>query len=129
MSRLKLEKYRKKLAKKNKRGYQGHPVVTIAFYGSDDKLATKASVGIIETESSDAYVERFLASQPGEDVRNNADVLGKILQLIDSAEAKSVTLIEAIIGCPHEQGVDYQEDDCPQADCQFWIGKDPLKDL
>ena len=92
MSILKLEKYRKKLAKKNKKGFQGHPVVTIAFYGSDYSLASKVSVGIIESESGDAYVERFIASEPGEDVRKNADILAKILAIIDSSEAKSVTM-------------------------------------
>jgi hypothetical protein len=38
---------RKWLKKKAKRGIQGYPVGTIAYYGPDNRRASKAAVGII----------------------------------------------------------------------------------
>jgi hypothetical protein len=36
---------------------------------------------------------------------------------------KSVVMPDRIIGCPHEEGIDYPEgESCPQ--CPFWEGRD-----
>jgi hypothetical protein len=35
----------------------------------------------------------------------------------------SVAMVEAIIGCPHEEGIDYPTgESCPH--CPFWKGRD-----
>lgn len=37
--------------------------------------------------------------------------------------AKSVAMTDAILGCPHEEGIDYPEGEkCPH--CPFWADKD-----
>ncbi len=36
--------------------------------------------------------------------------------------AKSVVMTDRIIGCPHEEGIDYEGPTCP--DCPFWAGRD-----
>jgi len=36
--------------------------------------------------------------------------------------AKSVVMTDRIIGCPHEEGIDYEGSTCP--DCPFWVGRD-----
>jgi hypothetical protein len=38
---------RKWLDKKSKLGFRGYPVGTIAFYGPDDRLASKVAVAVI----------------------------------------------------------------------------------
>jgi hypothetical protein len=38
------------LEKKARSGFRGYPVGTVAYYGPDDRRATKASVGIIPAE-------------------------------------------------------------------------------
>ena len=35
---------------------------------------------------------------------------------------RSVVLGDRIMGCPHEEGVDYEGDTCPE--CPFWAGRD-----
>ncbi|SEJ90916.1 hypothetical protein SAMN05192539_102313 [Paraburkholderia diazotrophica] len=40
---LKAQWYRDRLAKKARRGFCGYPVATVAFYGPDDRRATKVS--------------------------------------------------------------------------------------
>jgi hypothetical protein len=41
-------------------GFRGYPIATIAFYGPDDKLATKVVVSVFLRESSEPdFLERF----------------------------------------------------------------------
>jgi hypothetical protein len=41
------------LRKFHKRGDQGYPVATLAFYGPDDKKASRAVLGIILSKGSE----------------------------------------------------------------------------
>ncbi len=48
------------LDKKARKGFRGYPLATIAFYGPNDKFATKAAVGIIPGEGKEAtFLERW----------------------------------------------------------------------
>ena len=42
------------LGKQSRRGFRGYPVATVAFYGSDDRRATKVAVGIVRAEGAGA---------------------------------------------------------------------------
>ena len=42
----------KKLKKLLNKGFRGYPVATIAYYGPDDRKATKVSVGIVPAENA-----------------------------------------------------------------------------
>ena len=45
------EQARKRLTKKAKKGFRGFPVATVAFYGPDDRRASKLAVGIVLAEN------------------------------------------------------------------------------
>jgi len=47
------ERHTKALRKKADRGFAGYPVATVAYYGPDDKVATKVAVGIISGEDQE----------------------------------------------------------------------------
>jgi len=44
---------KKLLTKKVKKGHKGFPVATIAYYGPNNKIATKIVCGIIKSEETD----------------------------------------------------------------------------
>jgi len=119
---LKAQWYRDKLAKKRAKGFRGYPVATVAFYGPDDKRATKVSVGIFESEGAEAEVlERWFSETT--DVRTDPEITEAIVRFIEKHGAKSVAAVDGIIGCPHEEGIDYPEGEkCPQ--CPFWAIRD-----
>lgn len=119
---FKAQWYRDKFAKKRNKGFRGYPVATVAFYGPDDTRATKVSVGIIAHEGDDADpLERWFCETT--DVRTDPAVTEAIIRFIDQHGAKSVVAVDRIIGCPHEEGVDYPEGEkCPQ--CSFWANRD-----
>ena len=56
------------------------------------------------------------------DIRNDTGVAEEVLAFIDTAGAKTVAMVDRIIGCPHEEGVDYEGSTCPA--CPFWAGRD-----
>ena len=45
-----IERARKRLSKRAKRGFRGWPLATVALYGPNDTMATKLTVGILPSE-------------------------------------------------------------------------------
>jgi hypothetical protein len=56
------------------------------------------------------------------DIRNDATVAQDVLAFIEVAGARSVVMTDGVIGCPHEEGIDYDGQTCPA--CPFWAGRD-----
>jgi hypothetical protein len=111
----------KPIAKKAKKGFRGYPVATIAFYGPDDKKATKVAVGIIPGEPQEATdLRRWLSETT--DVRNDLQILAEIASFMKDHAVKSTVMVDRIFGCPHEEGTDYEGPTCPH--CPFWAGRD-----
>ena len=56
------------------------------------------------------------------DVRADSVVAREILELMEKHGVLSVAITDAIIGCPHQEGIDYEGERCPA--CEFWHGRD-----
>ena len=108
--------------KKAQTGFRGYPIATVAYYGPDDRFASKVAVGIILEENGEvAFLERWFSEN--QDVRTDPAITGKIFEFIDQHQAKSVAMTDRIIGCPHEEGIDYPlGENCPQ--CPYWANRD-----
>jgi hypothetical protein len=110
------------LEKHSRRGFLGYPLATVAFYGPDDQTATKVAVGIVPGEGAEANpLQRWFSEH--EDARADPGIARQIGEFIAAHAAKSVVLVDRIIGCPHEEGIDYPEGTaCPL--CPFWANRD-----
>jgi len=110
------------LTRSANRGFRGYPVATIAFYGLDDRRASKVAVGIVPAEGAEAAELARWFSEDG-DVREDVAVANAIRAFIEGHGAKSVIMADRIIGCPHEEGTDYPSGkNCPA--CPFWATRD-----
>lgn len=110
------------LQKKVRRGFRGYPIATIAFYGPDDTRASKVAVGIVAAQDAEPVALHRWFAEDG-DVRKNPAVAGEILQFLGVHGTKSVVMSDRIIGCPHEEEIDYPDGEvCPQ--CPFWAHRD-----
>lgn len=101
----------------------GYPIATIAYYGPNDKFASKVVVGIILSEKNDevAFLKKWFSE--GMDVRVDLAIHQQILEFIQEHNLQRVGMMDKIIGCPHEEGIDYPEGEkCPQ--CPFWMNRD-----
>jgi hypothetical protein len=46
----------------------------------------------------------------------------EVLRFIENHDVKTVVMTDRIIGCPHEEGTDYEGPTCPM--CPFWANRD-----
>jgi hypothetical protein len=114
------DRFLKRLRKKAKKGLRGWPVATVAYYGPDLSRASKVAVGIVAYEGAEPQMRSWLLETG--DVRLDPDIAAEIVGFIEVYGALSVAMSDGIIGCPHEEGVDYEGEWCPV--CEFWHGRD-----
>jgi hypothetical protein len=114
-------RFLKRLQRKAKRGMRGWPVVTVAFYGPNLSRATKVSVGIVPLEDAEVGEMRNWHVTSG-DIREDMDVAREILNFIEKHGGRSIVMTGSVIGCPHQEGIDYEGEWCPV--CEFWHGRD-----
>ncbi len=111
---------RKRLQKKARRGLRGYPVGTLAFYGPDDRRASKVVASIVEGPEEDpSEMRKWFDDQ--EDLRDRTDILDEVTEFFERFGVLSVAMSERIIGCPHQEGIDYEGPICPK--CPFWAGR------
>ena len=109
------------LRKKVKQGMRGYPVGTIAFYGPDNQRATKVAVSIFREEGAEPELRRWFSEVS--DVRTDEAILAEIGDHLRQGSVRSVAMVDGIIGCPHEEGIDYPLGEaCPE--CPYWAGRD-----
>ena len=115
------DRFQKALQKRARRGFSGYPIGTIAYYGPDDKFASKVAASVMLAEGAEPRVERWLREDA--DIRRDPSVFEAILGFFRSHGVKSVVVADRIIGCPHEEGIDYPEGEkCPQ--CPYWASRE-----
>jgi hypothetical protein len=115
------QQYRKALKKKIRRGHRGYPLATVAWYGPDEKRASKVDVGIVRSEGEQAAELRRWYSEQG-DVRVDRRIIEEILEFTRERGVRTVAGVERIIGCPHEEGIDYPDGAvCPV--CPYWANR------
>lgn len=96
-----------------------YPLGTIAAYGPDNKVATKLAIAVFKRPDQRKPDEmKRLYSEEG-DVRNVPSVIDEVAAFFKQHGVKHTVSSDRIIGCPHEEGVDYPAGEtCPQ--CPFW---------
>ncbi len=109
----------------NKKAHRktGYPIGTVAFYGPTDQFASKVVAGILvdENDKDVTHLEKWFAH--GKDVRTDGTILEQIADFFDQHQVARIAMVDRIIGCPHEEGIDYPEGEaCPQ--CPFWAHRD-----
>ncbi|MEA2778590.1 MAG: hypothetical protein QOK29_134 [Rhodospirillaceae bacterium] len=115
------DQMRKRLRKKAKKGFRGYPMATIAYYGPDSATASKVAASVFLGENQEPFELRRWFSE-GIDVRSDPRVLEEILAFLEQFDVKSVAMVDRTIGCPHEEGIDYEGPTCPM--CPYWAGRD-----
>lgn len=57
------------------------------------------------------------------DVRTDKTILAEMAAFLKQHSVRSVVMVDEIIGCPHEEGIDYPTgESCPH--CPYWKGRD-----
>jgi hypothetical protein len=110
------------LRKKARAGARAYPVGTVAFYGPDDRRASKVVAAVIPGEGeAPAELRRWFSDDA--DLRADGEAFEEITAFFKTHGVRSVGMVDGILGCPHEEGIDYPDGEvCPA--CPFWAGRD-----
>ena len=113
---------RERLEHRAERGFQGYPIGTVAFYGPDNRRASKVAVGIVHGHRGTVReMEKWFAEVA--DARDDVGIGTEILAFLHRHHVRSVVMRADILGCPHEEGIDYAlGGTCPQ--CPYWAGRE-----
>lgn len=92
-----------------------YPVGTLAYYGPDDQNCTRIIGSVVNAPNAKPRFREWL----DEDVCIDLQVAAEIGEFFRLNGVREVVMTDGVIGCPHDQGVDYPEDEnCPL--CPFW---------
>lgn len=92
-----------------------YPFGTIAYYGPDDQTVTKIVAAVLPDEKTNPILKKWI----GEGVSQNPETIAAIGKFFQEQQVQNVVMTEGIIGCPHEEGIDFPAgESCPQ--CPFW---------
>jgi hypothetical protein len=98
-----------------------YPLATIAAYGPDTTLATKLVVSVVERPGQDDPTAMRSWTTEAVDVRHDPTIAADVADFVQQHAAKRTISPDRIIGCPHEEGIDYPMGrTCPR--CPFWAG-------
>jgi hypothetical protein len=98
------------------------PIGTIAYYGPDNTLATKLVASVVKAPGAEPNPLHRWITQAG-DVRKDPAIAAEVTAFFRQHGVKNTVSSEKIIGCPHEEGVDYPRGGvCPH--CPFWHDRD-----
>jgi len=113
---------RERLERKAERGFQGYPIGTVAFYGPDNRRASKVAVGISHDDRGKVReMEKWFSDVA--DVRDDTTIGAQVLSFLQQHHVRSVVVGPGILGCPHEEGIDYPLGGvCPK--CPYWAGRE-----
>lgn len=117
------ERFIKRLRTRAKKGMRGWPVGTIAFYGPDNKRASKVVASIIMHDGAEPEPMRKWIVAEG-DVRDNWAIAKEIVEMLDAHGVRSTAMTDGVFGCPHQEGIDYDGPWCPDPTCAYWWKRD-----
>jgi hypothetical protein len=86
------------------------------------KKLPRWQLGIVHHEGAEPDpFQRWVSEE--KDVRYDEQIGKQVLEFIKQNKVLSVATMDRIIGCPHEEGVDYEDGHtCPA--CPFWENRD-----
>lgn len=99
-----------------------YPLATVAAYGPDNTLATKLVVSVFNPGERHPSAMREWTTH-AVDVRHDPTIAADVAHFATEHGARQTVTTDRIIGCPHEEGIDYPMGrTCPR--CPFWTGVD-----
>jgi hypothetical protein len=86
----------------------------VALYSNSRQLNCLTHVG------PEGKLERWFAQET--DARTDPPIGSEVVAFLEAEGVKSVVMTDGLLGCPHEEGIDYPlGESCPE--CPYWAGR------
>ena len=90
---MNLDKATKRIAKRVKKGFQGYPKISLAYFGTSDNCATEVVISFVIAEGAEVQEQRFTCDG---DARQDETIQTTLLKVIERADAKTVIEIAGV---------------------------------
>jgi chaperone required for assembly of F1-ATPase len=90
---MNLDKSTKRIAKRVKKGFQGYPQISLAYFGTSVSCASEVVVGFILEEGADVQEQKFTSKG---DARKDETIQTTLLKVIERADAKTVSEVDGV---------------------------------
>ena len=90
---MNLDKSTKRIAKRVKKGFQGYPLISLAYFGESVNCSTEVVVGFISEEGGEAQEQKFYSKC---DARKDETIQTTLLKVIERADAKTVLEVAGV---------------------------------
>src|SRR5438105_14972187 len=84
-----------------------YPMATIAFYGPDNQRASKLVAAVFNRPGDEGTLRRWIIETG--DVRYDPAITEQVTTFLKDNNVVQSVMTDRIIGCPHEEGIDYPE--------------------
>ncbi len=84
---MNLNKSRKRIEKRVKKGFKGYPQISLTYYGESAICATEVVIDYIPEEGATVQKQKFSCKN---DVRKDETIQTTLLKVIERADAKTV---------------------------------------
>lgn len=102
-------------------GRERWPVGTLAFYGPDNRHATKVVAAVFAYDGAEPVMKKWFEDRV--DVRLDQRIGDEVFRFFRTHAVRRTVMMKGIWGCPHEEGIDYPDGEtCPR--CPFWATHD-----
>lgn len=90
---MNLDKAKKRLSKQLTKGFEGYPVLTLAYFGATADKATEVVVTFVLEEGAAALEQKFSSEN---EVRQDETIQSVLVKIIERSNAKTVTEIAGV---------------------------------
>jgi len=90
---MNLDKSTKRIAKRVKKGFQGYPQISLAYFGQSVDCATEVVVGYTLEKGAEVQEQKFVCKT---DARQDETIQTTLLKVIERADAKTVLEVEGV---------------------------------
>jgi hypothetical protein len=120
--RAAIEEFRASMSEPSTPREVKYPIGTLGYYGPTNRLATKLVASVIrKPEGKPDPLHRWI-TQVG-DIRDDRTINEQVAAFFKRHRVTEIAHLDRIIGCPHEEGIDYPEGGkCPH--CPYWHDRD-----
>jgi hypothetical protein len=90
---MNIDKAKKRIAKQVKKGFNGYPQISLAYFGQTSDSATKVIVSFTADENAKPQDQTFLSEN---DAREDETIQSTLVKIIERTDANTVTEIDGV---------------------------------
>lgn len=88
-----IDKAKKRIAKQVKKGFNGYPLVSLAYFGDTPDIAQEVVISFVAEDGAEPQVQKFACKT---DAREDETIQSTLVKIIERAEAATVAEVEGV---------------------------------